>query len=64
MQRIVQELLIGAIVGLVVGFAARIVLPTLGLTRFALPIVIGTVTGVASVLSSAPRREKIPLPRA
>jgi hypothetical protein len=61
MQLTVREMLIGAVVGLVVGVAARFVLPALGLIRFALPIVIGTVTGVASALI-APRREKISLP--
>jgi hypothetical protein len=41
-------MLIGAFFGLVVGVAANMVLPALGLTRFALPIVIGTISGVAS----------------
>lgn len=63
MNRFLQEMLIGAAVGLVVGVAASIVLPALGLTRFALPIVIGTVTGVASALIRAPRRVRIPVPR-
>jgi uncharacterized membrane protein len=62
MIRIFQEMLIGAFVGLVVGVAANMVLPALGLTRFALPIVIGTISGVASAaLIRAPRRVKIPM---
>jgi hypothetical protein len=63
MQRIGQLLLIGAVVGLVVGGAAIFVLPALNLTRFALPIVIGAVTGLTSALVRAPHREKVPLPR-
>ena len=63
MERIGQAILIGAVVGLVVGGLAILVLPIFKLTGFAFPIVIGAVTGVTSALVLAPDREKIPLPR-
>jgi hypothetical protein len=63
MPRIVQAMLIGAVVGLVVGGAAKFVLPALGLTKFAFPIVIGAVTGLTSAFISTSHRERVPLPR-